>query len=183
MGRARGPEHSPSDLGEQFGRACQKPTRSRRYGRYVFAGSRPSTSSIAARGDAPARVIVVLITRTRARSPRGPTSHEHPMSPPCFLLAQIDIPDLARYRAEYIAHVVPLIHEHGGEVLVASTEAEALEGAWSGTWTVVLRFPSREQALAFYEDPAYAPLEHARITTLARGGNLALVPGREPTAR
>lgn len=105
------------------------------------------------------------------------------MSPPCFMLAQIDVPDLERYRAEYATHVVPLIHKHGGEVLVASTEAVALEGAWPGTWTVVLRFPSREQARAWYEDPAYASLKHARLTTLTRGGNLALVPGREPIAQ
>lgn len=102
------------------------------------------------------------------------------MSQPCFVIVQINVLDLPRYRAEYAANVVHLIHGHGGEVLAASPDAEAREGTWTGTWTVVLRFPTREQADAWYEDPAYAPLKRARIDSLTEGGNLVFVPGREP---
>jgi uncharacterized protein (DUF1330 family) len=100
------------------------------------------------------------------------------MSEPVYLVAQIDTEDLPRYRAEYGKHVVPLIAEHGGELLVGSAEAEVLEGTWSGNWTVVIRFPSREAARGWYESAAYAPLKRARIETLTRGANLVLVPGR-----
>lgn len=58
------------------------------------------------------------------------------------------------------------------------SEPEILEGTWSGSWTVVIRFPNREAARGWYESAAYAPLKRARIETLARGGNLVLVPGR-----
>ena len=102
-----------------------------------------------------------------------------PMSEPAYLIGQIDTADLAQYRAVYGKHVVPLIGEHGGELIVGSPDAEILEGTWSGTWTVVIRFPSREAALAFYESPAYAPYKRARIETLTNGGNLVLVPGRK----
>ncbi len=100
------------------------------------------------------------------------------MSEPAYLIAQIDTKDLPTYIGEYGKHVVPLLAEHGGELLVASPDAQTLEGTWSGNWTVVMRFPSREAALAMYESPAYAPLKRARIETLTRGGNIVVVPGR-----
>ena len=100
------------------------------------------------------------------------------MSEPVYLIAQIDAADLPRYREEYGKHVVPLIVEHGGALLVGSAEAEILEGTWTGNWTVVIRFPNREAARGWYESAEYAPLKRARIETLTRWGNLVLVPGR-----
>lgn len=100
------------------------------------------------------------------------------MSQPWFLIAQIYTEDLTRYRAEYGRRVVPLIQAHGGEVLVGSPDAEPLEGEWAGNWTVVLRFPSRDAALAWYESVEYAPLKQARIELLAQRSNVVLVPGR-----
>ena len=100
------------------------------------------------------------------------------MAEPVYFIAQIDIADLPKYRAEYGKHVVPLIVEHGGTVLVGTAEAETFEGTWSGTWTVVIRFPNREAALGWYESAAYAPLKRARIESLTRGANVVLVPGR-----
>jgi uncharacterized protein (DUF1330 family) len=100
------------------------------------------------------------------------------MTEPVYVIAQIETADLPRYREEYGKHVLPLIAEHGGVLLVGSDQAEALEGTWSANWTVVIRFPSRQAALAWYESAAYAPLRRARIETLTSGGNLALVPGR-----
>jgi uncharacterized protein (DUF1330 family) len=98
---------------------------------------------------------------------------------PHYVLAQLDVKNLGTYRAEYIQHVVPLITQWGGTVLVASTDAEPLEGQWFGGWTVVLRFPSREAALGWYAAAEYAPLKELRLRSLTHGGNLALVPGRE----
>lgn len=100
------------------------------------------------------------------------------MSEPAYLIGQIDAKDLAHYRAVYGQHVLPLIAEHGGELIVGTPDAVVLEGGWSGNWTVVIRFPSREAALAFYESPEYAPYRRARVETLTRGGNLVLVAGR-----
>jgi uncharacterized protein (DUF1330 family) len=102
------------------------------------------------------------------------------MSLPHYFLVQIDVKDLPTYRAEYARHVVPLIAKHGGELLVASADALELEGARQGNWRVVIRFPTREQAIAWYESAEYAPLKKLRIESLTNGGNLALVPGREP---
>lgn len=100
------------------------------------------------------------------------------MSSPVYLIAQLDVKDLAEYRAKYVKYVVPLIAKWGGTVLVASPDAEPLEGQWLGSWTVVLRFPSRDAALGWYADAEYAPLKELRVSALTRGGNLALVPGR-----
>jgi uncharacterized protein (DUF1330 family) len=100
------------------------------------------------------------------------------VSTPFYVIVQIDTVDLPRYRAEYGKKVVPLILAHGGELLVGSPDAEALEGQWFGNWTVVIRFPTRVAALGWYESAEYAPLKRARIETLSRGGNLVLVEGR-----
>ncbi len=100
------------------------------------------------------------------------------MTEPVYFIAQIETNDVPRYRAEYGKHVLPLIAEHGGVLLVGSDQAETLEGTWPFDWTVVIRFPSRDAALAWYGSAEYAPLKRARIETLATGGNLVLVPGR-----
>lgn len=100
------------------------------------------------------------------------------MTEPVYFIAQIETEDLPRYRAEYGKRVLPLIAEHGGVLLVGSDQAETLEGTWSADWTVLIRFPNREAALAWYGSAAYAPLKRARIETLASRGNLVLVPGR-----
>lgn len=100
------------------------------------------------------------------------------MPEPAYVIAQIAVKDLHEYLTTYGKPTVALIEALGGEFLVASGDADVLEGEWSGNWTVVIRFPSREVALEWYESPEYAPLRALRMHSLTDGGNLALVPGR-----
>ena len=50
------------------------------------------------------------------------------------------ITDIERYRDEYIPKVLPFIAKYDGEIVVASPDAEALQGN-PETGVVILRFP------------------------------------------
>jgi uncharacterized protein (DUF1330 family) len=61
-----------------------------------------------------------------------------------YLVAVIDVKDVARYDSEYISGVGPLIKKHGGRLLVAE-------------------FPNSAAANAWYSDPDYQPLLKIRF--------------------
>ena len=60
--------------------------------------------------------------------------------------------------------VPALILKHGGEVVVADFAGKTLEGE-SRDARAIVKFPSEEQALAFYHDPDYTPLKDLRSET------------------
>lgn len=80
---------------------------------------------------------------------------------PVYLIANIRVDDLDRYK-EYVQAVPALIAKHGGSYRVRGGDAEVLEGQWTPDRFVVLEFPSREAAHAFYDDPEYVPLRELR---------------------
>ena len=87
---------------------------------------------------------------------------------PFYLLAMLDVPDLAVYMAEYGAPVMPMLMAAGGEVLVGTPQVEVLEGDFASTWTVVVRFPSAEAAKGWYLSPKYhamIPVRHGLTDT------------------
>ena len=84
------------------------------------------------------------------------------------------ITDIERYRSEYIPLVLPFIAKYDGEIVVASPDAEPLQGN-PEKGVVVLRFPSEEAVRNFVNDPEYQPAKELRIavTTIA---NAVLAP-------
>lgn len=102
--------------------------------------------------------------------------------PPGYLIAQIRVKDFADYFERYARHVIPMLAQIGGEVLVASPSAECREGAWPANWTVVIRFPSLKAARDFYASPEYAPLKALRIDELTDGCAVVLAAGFDPAA-
>ena len=80
---------------------------------------------------------------------------------PAYVIANIRVNDAERYK-NYVANVPALIAKHGGEYRVRGGEFEVLEGQWTPDRLVVLEFPNREAALAFYNDPDYAPFRSLR---------------------
>lgn len=91
-----------------------------------------------------------------------------------YLIADITVHDLKRFR-EYVEAVPAFIEKHGGAYRARGGKSEAREGSWEPKRLVVLEFPSRENAIAFLEDPLYQPvaaIRHQSATT-----NLILVDG------
>lgn len=94
-----------------------------------------------------------------------------------YVIGQLHIRDPAGYQA-YLDGFQPSFDRHGGEVLVSSKETtDVLEGEWPLPRTVVLRFPSRQDAQAWYDDEEYQALAAIRHRTA--DANLVVVDGIE----
>lgn len=77
---------------------------------------------------------------------------------------------------EYGPKVDALVQEHGGKYIARTTETEKLEGDGAlPTVTVVLEFPTSEQARTWYNSAEYQPWIKARQA--GSTGDLILVDG------
>lgn len=85
---------------------------------------------------------------------------------PCFMIANFRIHDADTYR-KYEKGFFPILQRHGGEFFTYDDNTETFEGASPRTGRMVLfKFPSAEQAQAWYNDPDYQALsEHRRAGT------------------
>ena len=95
-----------------------------------------------------------------------------------YIIASYDIADSRGYEG-YVPGVVPLLQKHGAEILVASYDAQALEGDKRDVY-VVLKFASEAAALAWYNDPDYAPVKKIRLDASANGNLVLALPFAPP---
>ena len=60
-------------------------------------------------------------------------------------------------RREYVELIGPSLEAHGGEIVAASGDVEVMEGDWQpGDITVLIAFPTRQAALAWYGSDEYS---------------------------
>ena len=78
-----------------------------------------------------------------------------------YMIVDIDVQDPSAYE-QYKSDAPALIRKHGGEYLVRGGVCEVLEGDWRPARLVLLRFPDRGSARAFFDDPEYQPLKVLR---------------------
>ena len=78
-----------------------------------------------------------------------------------FLIANYRVTNPEAY-ATYPQAVVPTLLVYGGEILVADYESEIVENEASNV-TVVVKFPSKESARAWYNSPGYQEIVRSRI--------------------
>ncbi|WP_374521235.1 DUF1330 domain-containing protein [Hydrogenophaga sp.] len=74
--------------------------------------------------------------------------------PAAYLIVDMQITDMDQYR-RYMAEAPAAVKAAGGEYLVRGGQFEVLEGQWQPARVAMLRFPSYEQAKAFYEGEQY----------------------------
>jgi uncharacterized protein (DUF1330 family) len=80
--------------------------------------------------------------------------------------------------ADYLKVVGPLVQKHGGKYLARTASHERIEGTAPNPGVIViLEWPSRAAAEAFYGDPAYEPQLKARLAGAA--SELFLVEGKD----
>lgn len=94
---------------------------------------------------------------------------------PHFIVAQITIEDRERY-ADYEAGFMDVFAAHRGKVLAVDESPTLLEGEWPCTRTVVIEFPSKEEALAWYQSDAYQEIAQHRFASSS--GNVVIVSDR-----
>ena len=95
--------------------------------------------------------------------------------PSAYIIAKLTITDQDGYGA-YRAGFGEVFQQYGGEIVAVSTAPTVLEGEWDATTTVIIRFESRTEALAWYNSDGYQEL--VRIRQLASSGDFILIDGR-----
>ncbi len=93
-----------------------------------------------------------------------------------YVIVQERIDDPAMFD-EYRSHVLPTFEPFDGRFLVRGGEYSVLEGEWALDRTVVVEFPSRQQAEAWYHSEAYQKILPLR--TNASQCNLIIIDGAE----
>ena len=93
-----------------------------------------------------------------------------------YLIGQITVTNPQAY-AVYSAQVPHTIAAFGGKYLVRGGHATQLEGQAQGERNVVVEFPSREIAEAWYNSEEYRPLRELRMK--AAPGRAILFEGRD----
>lgn len=77
-----------------------------------------------------------------------------------YFVASYRITDPAGYEP-YVPAVIPTLLAHGCEPLVADYASQVIEGE-PGDVTIVLKFASKEGAMAWYNSPEYQAIKHYR---------------------
>ena len=94
---------------------------------------------------------------------------------PAYVVGQLEIHNPDAYQA-YLDGFMPSFERHGGELLATSfSETGVLEGSWSFPRTVLMRFPTVDDAKSWYTDPEYVEL--AKIRRRNASTNLVVVQG------
>lgn len=95
--------------------------------------------------------------------------------PAAYIIVDMSISDIEQYK-QYMAAAPAAVAAAGGEYLVRGGRFEVMEGNWQPARVAMLRFPSFEQAKAFYDGEAYraARVKREGATTFF---NMILVEG------
>ena len=74
--------------------------------------------------------------------------------PASYIIVDMQISNMEQYK-QYMAAAPAAVAAAGGEYLVRGGKLEALEGDWKPGRMAMLKFPSFEQAKAFYDSELY----------------------------
>jgi uncharacterized protein (DUF1330 family) len=94
---------------------------------------------------------------------------------PGYLIVEMNITDMEQYK-QYMTDAPASVKAFGGEYLVRGGKHESLEGDWQPHRVAVVRFPSYEQAKAFYNDQQYQQTRKKRVGA-TEYFNMVLVEG------
>ena len=92
-----------------------------------------------------------------------------------YLVVEMKISDPEKYKT-YMAEAPASVKAFGGEYIVRGGRHEVLEGDWNPARVALLRFPSYEQAKAFYDDQQYTQTR-AKRAGATEYFNMVLVEG------
>ena len=71
---------------------------------------------------------------------------------------------------EYVEKVKPIAEKFGGDYISIGSESKIVEGKWNYARTVVIKFPSFEKALDWYNSDEYKPIKQIRLENSVGNG-------------
>ena len=89
-----------------------------------------------------------------------------------YVIAQIDLKNKEGYK-EYADKVPTTVKNYGGEYLVRAGEFKSIEGEWKFGRNVVIKFPSYEKALEWYNSEEYKQIKQIRLDN-SEGTNIII---------
>ena len=78
-----------------------------------------------------------------------------------YVVVDVDVADAAAFE-QYRAQVPASIAHYGGRYIVRGGQTETLEGSWSPKRVVILEFPDRARAKAWWSSQEYAQAKALR---------------------
>src|SRR5215204_1658600 len=75
---------------------------------------------------------------------------------------------------EYVRAFMPVLLKYGGTVVAVQDDPKPLEGSWPYSRTIVLRLPSMERAMQWYESAEYRAIAVHRWN--ATQSNVVILP-------
>ena len=93
-----------------------------------------------------------------------------------YMVAHLDVHDPAGFE-KYRDRVVATVVQHGGSYLVRGGAMDMVEGSDLPPRTVIIEFPSVEQAKGWYNSPEYQDIIGLRLA--AATGSAQIVEGME----
>ena len=86
-----------------------------------------------------------------------------------YVIANINVKNPEAYK-EYVGKVKPTVEKFGGEYLVRNGEFKVIDGEWKHPRTVVIKFPTYEKALEWYNSEEYKPIKSIRLANSEANG-------------
>jgi uncharacterized protein (DUF1330 family) len=93
---------------------------------------------------------------------------------PAYIISRVKIDD-PQTMTGYMAQAPATVESYGGKYLVRTPDIEVLEGEADYDRMVVLEFPDREKALAWYHSEEYRELRETRWS--ASQAHIVVLPG------
>ena len=86
-----------------------------------------------------------------------------------YAIFNINVKNPENYK-EYVEKVKPTAEKYGGEYIVRGGDNTVVEGSWQHPRTVVIKFPTYEKALEWYNSEEYKPVKQIRLDNSMSNG-------------
>ena len=89
-----------------------------------------------------------------------------------YVIAQLKVTNSENYK-EYVEKVPEVIKKYGGDYLARGGEHQVVEGEDNLPRIVIIKFPSYEKALEWYNSEEYKPIKQIRLDN-SEGTNIII---------
>ena len=86
-----------------------------------------------------------------------------------YAIFNIKVNNAENYK-EYVEKVKPTAEKFGGEYIVRGGDSITVEGSWEHPRTVVIKFPTYDKAMEWYNSVEYKPIKQIRLDNAESNG-------------